>query len=110
LVFGAASGRENTYDWLPFPLRYHHQYGPVSIEIDKSHPGACLVEGYDTGCIECDGYFTDFDGTVIARAEGNPVMIGKTIGKGVVIATTIHEYPSKSFLKSFCTAPEETLF
>ena len=110
LVFGAASGRENTYDWLPFPIRYHHQYGPVSIEIDKSHPGACLVEGYDTGCIECDGYYTDFDGTVMARAEGNPVMIGKSIGKGMVIATTIHEYPSKSFLKSFCTATEETLF
>lgn len=110
LVFGAASARENSYDWLPFPVRYHHQYGPVSLEIESSHPAACLVDGYDTGCIECDGYFTDFDGTVIAKAKGYPVMIGKEVGKGEVVVTTIHEYPSRSFLKIFCTAPEETLF
>ncbi len=110
LVFGAASEREDAYDWLPIRLRYHHQYGPVALTLDEDNPWSCLVEGYDTGLIECDGYFTDFEGTVIARAGTNPVMIGTGVGKGEIVATTIHEYPSRPFLALFCSAPEETLF
>jgi hypothetical protein len=47
---------------------------------------------------------------VIARAGEKPVMIGISLGKGEIVATTIHEYPSRPFLASFCMAPEETLF
>jgi hypothetical protein len=110
LVFGAASGREDAYNWLPLQLRYHHAYGPVSLRIDQPHPGISLIEDYDTGCIECDGYFTEHEGTVIASTGGRPVMIAKKIGKGEVVVTTIHEYPSRAFIRAFCTAPEETLF
>ncbi len=110
LVFGAASTREDAYSWLPFPLRYHHSYGSVKLRIDHDHPAISLVEGCDTGCIECDGYFTEYQGTVIASASGNPVMIAQRTGKGEVVAATIHEYPSPAFIRSFCTAPEEALF
>jgi hypothetical protein len=110
LVFGAASGRADAYDWLPIRLRYHHLYGPVNLTLDRDNPWASLVEGYDTGCIECDGYFTDFEGSVIARSGEHPVMIATSLGRGEIVATTIHEYPSRPFLASFCAAPEETLF
>jgi hypothetical protein len=110
LVFGAASDRNDAYCWLPFRLCYRHAYGPVSVRIDRPHPAISLIEGYDVGCIECDGYFTDYDATVIASAGGRPVMVSKEIGKGEVVATTVHEYPSRAFVREFCMAPEETLF
>jgi hypothetical protein len=110
LVFGAATDRGDAYDWLPVRLRYHHQYGPNILTIDKASPWVSLVEGYDTSCIECDGYFTEFEGSVIASAGGNPVLIRAPFGEGEILATTIHEYPSRPFLAAFCAAPEETLF
>jgi hypothetical protein len=110
LVFGAASTREDAYSWLPFPLRYHHAYEPVVLTIEHDHPAMSLVEGCDTGRIESDGYFTEYQGEVIASAAGKAMMVAQGIGKGQVVAATIHEYPSPAFIKFFCTAPEEALF
>ena len=110
IVFGAATDRSDAYDWLPFRIAYHHAYGQQHLAIDHDHPLASIVEGYDTGCIECDGYLTEHEGTVIASAGENAVMILSRIGKGQVVVTTIHEYPSGRFLKTFSSAPEETLF
>lgn len=110
LVFGAASEREDAYEWLPMKVRYHHEYGARHLEIDPSHPCAALLEGYDSGNIECDGYFTDHEACVVASSCGNPVMVAQRIGKGEVLVTTVHEYPSRTFLKKFCSAPAETLF
>ncbi|MDD1711266.1 MAG: hypothetical protein LUQ37_10215 [Methanoregulaceae archaeon] len=110
LVFGASSEREDAYDWLPLKIRYHHDYGCRNLEIDTSHYASVLLEGYDTSAIECDGYFTEHDGCVVASSCGNPVMIAQRVGRGEIVATTVHEYPSGVFLKKFCSAPEETLF
>jgi hypothetical protein len=110
LVFGAASDREDAYDWLPIRVMYHHEYGARHLEFDPCHPYAALLEGYDTSTIECDGYFTDPEAPVVASACGNPVMIAQRIGRGEIVVTTVHEYPSRTFLKNFCSAPEETLF
>ena len=100
LVFGASSEREDSYDWLPQQIRYHHDYGCRNLEIDTSHYASSLLEGY----------FTKHDGSVVASSCGNPVMIVQNIGRGEIVVTTVHEYPSKVFLKTFCSAPEETLF
>jgi hypothetical protein len=110
LVFGAASAREDAYSWLPFRLEYQHSYGQVEITIECDHPGIMLFENHDPACIESDGFFSNHDGTVIASASGRPVMITRRVGKGEIVAATIHEYPSPSFIRSFCTAPEEALF
>lgn len=110
LVFGAASERADAYSWLPIRVTYHHAYGPKHLAIDHDHPLSTLVEGYDTGCIECDGYLAEHEGTVIASANGNAVLIAGEVGRGMVLVTTIHEYPSARFLRVFCSAPEETLF
>lgn len=110
LVFGAASDREDAYDWLPMRIRYHHDYGGRHLDYETSHPCAALLEGYDTSNIECDGYFSDHEGCVVASSDGNPVIITQRIGRGEVVVTTVHEYPSRTFLKKFCSAPAETLF
>ncbi len=110
LVFGAASEREDAYDWLPMRIRYHHAYGDRHLDFDPCNPCALLLEGYDTSSVECDGHFTDYEGSVVASSCGDPVMIAHRIGKGEVVVTTVHEYPSKAFLQQFCSAPEETLF
>ena len=110
LVFGASSEREDAYDWLPHRIRYHHDYGCRNLEIDTSHSASSLLEGYDTGAIECDGFITDHDGRVVASSCGNPVLIVQKLGRGEIVVTTVHEYPSKAFLKKFCSASEETLF
>jgi hypothetical protein len=110
LIFGAASAREDAYSWLPFRLQYHHAYGKVELHIDDDHPSITLFEKCDTSCIESDGYFTDHEGTVVASASGKPLMIARRVGKGEVVAATIHEYPSPAFVREFCTASEEALF
>ena len=110
LVFGAASERDDAYSWLPIRLKYHHAYGGRNLEFDQCYPCAALLEGYDTGDIECDGYFTVNEASVVASSCGNPVMISHHIGRGEIVVTTVHEYPSRTFLKNFCSAPEETLF
>lgn len=110
LVYGAASEREDAYDWLPMRVRYQYGYGDRHLDFDPCNPCAVLLEGYDTSSVECDGHFTDYEGSVIASSCGNPVMIAHRIGKGEVVVTTVHEYPSKAFLQQFCSAPEETLF
>jgi len=110
LVFGASSEREDAYDWLPQQIRYRHDYGCRNLEIDTSHYASSLLEGYDTHAVECDGYFTEYEGRIVASSCGNPVMIVQNIGRGEIVVTTVHEYPSKAFLKTFCSAPEETLF
>ncbi len=110
LVFGASSEREDAYDWLPQQIRYRPDYGCRDLEIDTSHYASSLLEGYDTHAVECDGYFTEYEGRIVASSCGNPVMIVQNIGRGEIVLTTVHEYPSKVFLKTFCSAPEETLF
>jgi len=110
LVFGAADERPDAYDWLPFRLTYRHGYAPRRITFVPGSHRATLIEGYDPDAIECDGTFPDHDGTVVATAEGGEaVVVEKGVGKGLVLAATIHEYPSKTFLASFSCGDEEVL-
>ena len=64
----------------------------------SSHEMSCIADVHES--VECDGYYSETDGTVvIENSEGNAVMVVKEIGDGLVIATTIHEFPSSAFLK-----------
>lgn len=110
LVFGAADGRPGAYDWLPFGLTYRHNYAPRRITFAPGSPWASLIEGYDPLAIECDGTFPEHDGTTVATAEGGEaVVMEKAVGRGLVLAATIHEYPSRGFLASFSCGDEEAL-
>jgi hypothetical protein len=110
LVFGAADIRPDAYDWLPFRITYRHAYAPRRITFAPGSPWASLIEGYDLTAIECDGTFPEHDGIAVATADGGEaVVVEKTVGKGLVLAATVHEYPSRVFLASFSCGEEEAL-
>jgi hypothetical protein len=68
------------------------------------------VEDYDPARIECDGIFPTHDGDAPGNSSEGTILVEKRIGKGSIIVTSIHEFPSRTFLKNFCTAGTQTLF
>jgi hypothetical protein len=110
VVFGAAIERPDAYDWLPFRLAYRHRYGPCRVEPVDSRLFETLFGGYETEALECDGWFEEADTDVIATAGGRPVAIARRVGEGLVIATTIHEYPSRAFLAALNAGEREVPF
>ena len=110
LVFGAAINRPDAYDWLPFAVSYRHEFFPRSVACSESDLGASLVEDYDSSCIECDGTFPSHGGSTAGAAGDSAVIVDKTIGRGRVIVTSVHEYPSRAFVKKFCCSATQTLF
>jgi hypothetical protein len=111
LVFGAMDGRKDAYDWLPFRMEYVHEYFSTPAVLKPAHPYCCILDGYEDREIECDGYFSAYEGEVIASAgDGRALMIGAPVGKGTVVVTSFHEYPSRAFIRAFCTHERETLF
>jgi len=111
VVFGAGEENEDAYDWLPFSLKYHHEYNACSLDIRESGNDTSIIEGFDTEEMECDGWFTDHDCEVlVATRSGKDVMLRKKLGNGFFLITSIHEYPSRAFLKHMCTGEREILF
>ena len=111
LIFGAADTRADAYDWLPFSLTYHHDYAERKITFSGTDLLSTFLEGYDTASIACDGHFPTYEGRADAQcAEGNAVIVSRSVGEGLVVATSLHEYPSKRFLKAFSCGDREILF
>jgi len=96
LVVHGALVPEYTYSWLPFTLKYREEYGPVDITVVNDHGCRCII---DCERVECDGYFTEADCDVVLNGNGKPVLVAKEHGSGVIVATTIHEFPTGAFLK-----------
>ncbi len=87
------------YDWLPMELEYIQQQQVTTICTTKDNEAQCLVENLCSD-VEFDGYFSKTDGEIIfSDKKGKALMVVKQLGKGKVIATTIHEFPSVQFLK-----------
>jgi hypothetical protein len=111
LVFGAADTRPGAYDWLPFPLEYEHGYAERKLSVRPECRTGDLVHGYDCSCLPCDGCFPVHGGDPVASGEGgSAVLVEYQVGKGLAVVTSVHEYPSKRFLASFCCAERETFF
>jgi glutamine amidotransferase-like uncharacterized protein len=110
LVYGAAIGNPDAYDWLPFMVRYTHDCHPRDIRCDPSSETRLIIEDYDASCIECDGIFPSFDAECTGLAGGSAVILEKQLGDGVVIITSIHEFPSRSFIQQFCRSGRQVLF
>jgi glutamine amidotransferase-like uncharacterized protein len=112
LVFGAADERPDAYDWLPFGVEYHFEFGQRRLAVaDGAERYIQLLDGYDLDAVETDGFFPAHEGEVVAATpEGQAVIIRKSVGKGEIVVTSTHEYPSAKFMGTFCTAERETLF
>jgi hypothetical protein len=96
LVYGALTKSHN-YDWLPVNLEYIQRYGPVELS-RRCQSDVSLLAG-DTS-LECDGFFCFADGEcVLLNHLNEAVLVEIKYGKGMIIATTIHEFPTPGFIK-----------
>jgi hypothetical protein len=110
LVFGAATGKADAYDWLPFRIMYRHDCHPRNITCSAGAISRSIIDDYDPTAIECDGFFPEHEGEAAGTEESSPVIIEKGIGRGMVVVTSVHEYPSRRFLKDFCGRGIPTAF
>jgi hypothetical protein len=110
LVFGAAADKPDAYDWLPFNILYRHDCHPRSIAFATESNTRSIIDDYDPAAIECDGIFPEHEADGVGTCESAAVIIEKHIGKGKIVVTSIHEYPSRRFLKEFCTEGSPTPF
>jgi glutamine amidotransferase-like uncharacterized protein len=110
LVFGAAADRPDAYDWLPFSVVYQHECHPRRVDCSSSSDAGTLIDDYNPQCIECDGSFPFHEGTQVGIAELCDVIIEKRLGDGRIVVTSVHEYPSRDFLKNFCSSGKESRF
>ena len=111
LVFGAMTPKPDAYDWMPVPITYVNEYFSTPITVDPHNPHARIMDDFDLSSIECDGYFSEFCGEILATTEdGRAIMISHEIGKGTLLVTSLHEYPSRGFIRGFSSGETETLF
>ena len=110
VVFGAAADKPEAYDWLPLPLTYHHDVHPRALSCKEGSDACTLIEDYDPHNIECDGVFEAPGWDHVCLADGAPVVVEKQAGKGKIVVTSVHEYPSKEFLRRYCCTEHEIAF
>lgn len=110
LVFGAADEKPDAYDWLPFRVTYRHDCHPRNITFSGDSVAATIVDDYDPGNIECDGSFPEHEGRCVGTAESSDVIIEHMYGRGRIIVTSVHEFPSRNFLKTFCCEGQQVTF
>jgi hypothetical protein len=93
------------YEWLPFTLEYimeDHQCTPEPV---GEHDAQKLIENIIPP-VGCDGYFSKTDAEIALKDDkGRPIMVVKEIGDGMIVATTIHEFPAAQFFecRAACT-------
>lgn len=101
---------EYEYEWLPFTLKYVMEDNPCTPKIIAEHEAQKLIQNI-TPPIGCDGYFAETDAEVILKDDKDrPIMVVKEIGDGMIIATTIHEFPAAQFFecRTACTKKVKT--
>lgn len=110
LVFGAADNRPDAYDWLPFPVTYEHDFHPRTVAISPSSVAAQILDDYDPAHVECDGCFPSHGGDPAAESAGSVVLIEQSFGEGMIVVTSIHEFPSRQFIRQFCGSRDPVPF
>jgi len=91
---------EHDYSWLPLKLRYVCELGGQEVQ-------SCECNFDDCACLsctpapECDGYLLPGAGfeTVLKDAKGRAVLVAGTYGRGLIVATSIHEFPTKEYIR-----------
>jgi hypothetical protein len=98
-VYGALVPEHN-YDWLPLPLKYVCDYGPQKIRKQECEHRECACVTC-TETPECDGYLVPGEGyqTVLADSNGRPILAVGKYGSGIIVVTSIHEFPTVEYLR-----------
>lgn len=104
LVFGAAADKPDAYDWLPFSLTYHHDFHPRSVNCPPDLMVSRILDDFDASCVECDGSFLTGDADAAITGDGATILVEKQIGQGRIVVTSIHEFPSREFIRLFCSS------
>lgn len=110
LVYGAAENKPDAYDWLPFRVTYHHDCHPRTISFSGESVAMSIADEYDPAHIECDGSFPEHEGTCVGTDGSSAVILEHPYGKGKIVVTSVHEFPSRNFVKQFCCEGEQTTF
>ena len=124
LAFGAGIDKPDAYDWLTLGVRYRFGFtegvaegddNPALPGITEDCPGTVLIDGVfelpspaGSG-MNAPGTGEGVDPKILLYLGGFPILIEYSAGAGRIILTTLHEYPSRGFLRSFCTGSGETL-
>lgn len=87
---------EHNFDWLPLPLEYVCELGTQSVT-SSCHECSCLL---CTSTPECDGFFIPGEGfeTVLKDNKGRAVLVAACLGEGLIVATSVHEFPSGEYI------------
>jgi hypothetical protein len=95
-VFGPMVAEHN-FDWLPRSLRYVCELGTQNIT-PSGHECSCLL---CTSTPECDGYLISGEGyqTVLKDEKGRAILVAARFGEGLIVATTVHEFPAAEYIK-----------
>jgi len=98
-VYGALVPEHN-YDWLPLTLKYVCDYGPQEIRRQECEHRECACVTC-TETPECDGYLVPGDGyqTVLADSKERPILAIGKYGDGLIVVTSIHEFPTVGYLR-----------
>jgi hypothetical protein len=104
-VFGPLEPEHN-YDWLPLPLKYVCELSSQQITPAQTskHECSCLCS---TSTPECDGYLlpgAGFD-PVLEDSQGRIILAAGKYGQGLVVATSVHEFPAAEYIRwALCKA------
>lgn len=129
LVFGAGTDLPDAYGWLPCAVRYRFGFSTGEVmgcEVNAAESQSSCITEECPDTISIDGTLEIPDicicgvpGVYDARmnpepfihlsVRDNPVMIEYQAGDGRIILTTLHEYPSRRFVKGLCSSLSETL-
>jgi hypothetical protein len=95
-VFGPMVAEHN-YDWLPLPLCYVCELSSRCVA-SSEHECSCLL---CTSTPECDGYLIPGEGfeTVLKDEKDRAVLVRAKFGEGLIVATSVHEFPAAQYLK-----------
>ncbi|MCX6676497.1 MAG: hypothetical protein NTU95_00950 [Methanothrix sp.] len=88
---------EHNYDWLPLPLRYVCALGSQSVALTGDECSCLLC----TSTPECDGYLIAGEGfeTVLKDEKDRAVLVRAKLGEGLIVATSVHEFPAAEYIK-----------
>jgi hypothetical protein len=79
------------------PLKYICELGSQRVA-STDHECSCLL---CTPTPECDGYLLPGEGfeTILKDAKGRAVLVMAKYGDGLIVATSVHEFPAAEYIK-----------